>query len=301
MDRQCPWSVEGLVRLFAGVLTCVLMGSWAGLLIRMWTGEVPVRVGWLALPGLAGLATALGFTLQRWTWDRFRRQLIGFSLSFYVGLALLSLAHHWAGRSTAPPDYRQVLVAGLSFQGAALLLITRFLRSHGTTWRDSFGLDQSPVRALVLGAAAGCVVLPVAWTLQWLSMALLQRLHLTAEVQVAVQVLQDTTDWRRQLWLAAVAVGLAPPAEEALFRGLLFRSLRAAGYPRLAWWGTALLFALVHANAASFIALVLLALWLTWLFVRTGNLLAPIAAHAIFNALNFAAIQLYQHTWSGSG
>ncbi len=38
-----------------------------------------------------------------------------------------------------------------------------------------------------------------------------------------------------------------------------------------------------------------LALVLTWLYEKTDNLLAPIAAHSLFNALNFIALQLYDY------
>ena len=38
--------------------------------------------------------------------------------------------------------------------------------------------------------------------------------------------------------------------------------------------------------------LLLLALVLTWLYEQTGNLLAPILAHATFNALQFAIFYL---------
>lgn len=299
MNGPVSWRWEALLRLLAGVLVCVMIGSWVGLSLRAIQAD---RAAWalsLAVPGVAALGIALRLTLWPWPWEVLRARLITFTVSFYVGLLLLSLAHHWVGRREEPPHYSQVVVAGLSFQGAALLLITRFLRQHGSTWGRAFGLGQRPGWSLALGAAAGGVVLLPAWALQILTIQLLQRFHQTAEVQVAVQVLQNTTGWAQQLALAVVAIGLAPPAEEALFRGLLFRSLHEAGYRRLAWLGTSLLFALVHANAASFVALVVLALWLTWLYQRTGNLLAPIAAHAVFNALNFAAVQLYQRAWQG--
>ena len=69
-------------------------------------------------------------------------------------------------------------------------------------------------------------------------------------------------------------------------------AVKAAGFPRLALWGTALFFALIHFNLATFLPLLLLALVLTWLYEKTGNLLAPIAAHAAFNALQFAIFYL---------
>ncbi|HOB32537.1 MAG TPA: CPBP family intramembrane metalloprotease, partial [Verrucomicrobiota bacterium] len=43
----------------------------------------------------------------------------------------------------------------------------------------------------------------------------------------------------------------------------------------------------IHANLKTFIPLTVLALVMTLLYERTGNLLAPIATHATFNAVNF--------------
>ena len=59
-------------------------------------------------------------------------------------------------------------------------------------------------------------------------------------------------------------------------------------------WGTALLFAAVHMNAVTFVPLAVLALVLTALYERTNNLLAPITAHVLFNALNFATLLVLQ-------
>jgi membrane protease YdiL (CAAX protease family) len=300
MKCDLPWRPEALLRLVVGVLTCVLLGAWAGLLWRAWSGEhLTWRVSLAAVVGMSALGWALKMTRQPVGLESFRRWILHFGFGFYVGLVLLSLAHQWVPDLERRPGLPQLVLAGLSFQGAALVLVTLFLREHGTGWREAFGLWLRPIRALGLGVAGACVILPVAWALQLLTMALLQRFDYPAEVQVAVQVLQTTPDWRQQLAMAVVAIGLAPPAEEALFRGLLFRTLQQVGYRRLARWGTALLFALVHANAASFAALVGLALALAWLYERTGNLLAPIVAHAVFNALNFAALQVYQRWWAG--
>jgi CAAX protease family protein len=83
---------------------------------------------------------------------------------------------------------------------------------------------------------------------------------------------------------------LAPVAEEMLFRGILYPAVKQAGFPRLALWGTALLFAAVHQNLVTFVPLTVLALALAWLYERTDNLWAPITAHAMFNAMNFVIL-----------
>jgi hypothetical protein len=86
------------------------------------------------------------------------------------------------------------------------------------------------------------------------------------------------------------AVVLAPVAEEFVFRGMLYPFVKQLGYPRLAWLGVSALFALIHVNAATVVPLFALALALTWLYEKTDNLLAPITAHALFNAANFTLL-----------
>jgi membrane protease YdiL (CAAX protease family) len=92
--------------------------------------------------------------------------------------------------------------------------------------------------------------------------------------------------------LGFVTILLAPLAEEVLFRGILYPWIKQIGFPRLALWGTSLLFAVVHMNLVTLLPLLLLALLLAQLYERTDNLLAPISAHALFNALNFGLLCL---------
>jgi uncharacterized protein len=55
-------------------------------------------------------------------------------------------------------------------------------------------------------------------------------------------------------------------------------------------WGSALLFGAIHATGAIFVPLTLFALALAWLYDKTDNLLAPIAAHSSFNAVNLVLL-----------
>jgi membrane protease YdiL (CAAX protease family) len=116
------------------------------------------------------------------------------------------------------------------------------------------------------------------------------RLNLQPEEQQTVQVLRIASSWTDRTALALITILLAPLGEELLFRGILYPSIKQLGYPRLALWGSAFLFAAVHFNAVIFLPLLVLALVLTVLYERTNNLLSPIAAHALFNGLNFAML-----------
>jgi membrane protease YdiL (CAAX protease family) len=118
----------------------------------------------------------------------------------------------------------------------------------------------------------------------------LPRLHLKPEEQQAVQTLQLASAWVARVALGAVTILLAPVAEEILFRGILYPWIKKEGFPRLALWSSALLFAAVHANLMTFLPLLVLAIALTLLYEKTDNLLAPITAHAVFNGMNFMAL-----------
>jgi membrane protease YdiL (CAAX protease family) len=123
--------------------------------------------------------------------------------------------------------------------------------------------------------------------------------HLQPEEQPSVHALRVAVSWWNRVALGTAAILLAPVAEEILFRGILYPAIKQAGFPRLALWGTSVLFALVHVNLVTFVPLAVLALVLTALYERTNNLLAPITAHAMFNALNFLTLFLLEGKGGG--
>jgi membrane protease YdiL (CAAX protease family) len=166
-------------------------------------------------------------------------------------------------------------------------LIPVFLRQHQTHWRDAFGLrNGNLLHALGRAIATLAVVLPVALLLQSLSALALEKIGWKPEAQAAVKLLTDAPLWPTGIYLGFFAIVLAPVAEEFIFRGVLFPFVKQLGFPKTAWIGVSLLFALVHGSAAIFIPLFVLALALTWLYEKTDNLLAPIAVHSLFNAAN---------------
>lgn len=72
-----------------------------------------------------------------------------------------------------------------------------------------------------------------------------------------------------------------------MFRGILYSAIKQIGYPRVAVIVTSLLFGVIHANVATLIPLAVLAVALVWAYEKTGNLLASITAHSVFNLINF--------------
>lgn len=187
-----------------------------------------------------------------------------------------------------------MVVTTLALHGASLLWVRSFLKEENLSWREAFGFD-APRRGRSLGLAivAVILVLPVAWSLQQLSVWVMNATNLHPQAQEVVQEMQSGgVSSVSHVYLALVALIGAPIVEEILFRGIMYSTIKRAGYPRIALWGTAGLFALTHANAAAFLALLFFAVILTMLYEETGNLLTPILAHALFNAANFIFLML---------
>ncbi|MBI5388662.1 MAG: CPBP family intramembrane metalloprotease [Verrucomicrobia bacterium] len=216
----------------------------------------------------------------------------GIFLCLVAGMTAVSgLGRLLPGLAKADREFAAFAVGAVMFQGAALVLVHFFLREHGVGWREGFGLSWAgPGRTLALAALAVLVVVPLASLIGSASDWVLTRLKITSGLQVAVKMLQNRPPPGQLAFFAATAILLAPVAEEVLFRGILYPTLKQSGHPRLALWVTSMLFASTHVNLLAFVSLTFLALVLTWLYEKTDNLLTPIFAHVLFNAVNFGVI-----------
>ena len=197
-----------------------------------------------------------------------------------------------AGFRTAD-SFGGVLVATLSFQGVAWVLILIFLRQHGVCWRDAFGLRNGNLKkSLLLAVGVLALALPVVLGLEHLSMLALSKLGWPPADQRAVELfVRARSGWQRA-YFALFAVVLVPVAEEFIFRGALYPFFKQLGWPRLSLVGVSLLFALIHLSAPAFVPLFVLALAFTWLYEKTDCLLAPVVAHSLFNLANLVFLFL---------
>jgi membrane protease YdiL (CAAX protease family) len=236
---------------------------------------------------------------RTWRYDSLGRLLLG-----VIGTALLAKLI-WTALTPLTQflpetnrNFLNMILGTLSFQGSALIWISIFLRHENLSWSEAFGFRSSSViRAIIFGIIAGILILPAAWMLQYFTMALMKLLNLAPESQPVVQTFQETAKeaagvdlLRHQIIFGICVVIIAPLAEEILFRGLLYPTIKRMGYPKAALWGSSLLFAVLHANIPSVLPFVLFALVLVFLYEKTGNLLAPITAHCFFNGANFLAL-----------
>jgi membrane protease YdiL (CAAX protease family) len=224
-------------------------------LLRRFAGAAPPAVPW----GLHGL-------------------LLVFVLLFLnQGLIAPLIPEEGARRGRALMLYDSI--AKLTTVGLVLaFLAVRFARAPF----DLLGLRRAgALRALAFGALVYLAWFPVQVGILFLNRLLFP----AADLQRALAWMQeDRAPGAIAFYLGTAAV-LVPFAEEVLFRGFGQAGMRRLVGPAGALLLTALLFGVAHAALAVLLPTFVLGFVLSWLYERTGSLAAPIAAHALHNAV----------------
>jgi len=283
-----------VVRLLLSVLVCVYCGSLVESMLHYW-GIDGRTGGKLFYPAAAVSFGCLGAALvllrESWQVENVMRRLVAALGCVYAGFLVGAWIQKCAGAEEI--STRQTIISSLSSHAAVIVLAGFVLREHGIGWAEGFGLRNRLGQAVLAGVVGGGLLFPLARELDDVLVLILERLPslgVQPEVQPAVRVIEQAVSWPSRLALGTMAVVLAPAGEELLFRGILYPKIKQAGFPRLALWGTAILFAAVHTNLVLFLPLLALALALTALYEWTDNLLTPILAHSVFNMLNLALL-----------
>ena len=227
-----------------------------------------------------------------WKLDGLVLLALGLLVSFALLVSLTEIVQHYLGAK--PEDDRPILLLlkTLALDGSILVSVFLFLRAERISWADAFGFKPTSVRrALVWGAVVAICFTPVGQGMNFLCARGLELLHRTPAIEQAVETMQKATPGFSRIYLVFFAVVIAPIAEETLFRGILYPTIKQHGFPRTALLGTSFLFAAVHQNLPAFLPLMLLGIVLVFLYEKTDNLLACITAHSLFNA--FAIVWMY--------
>ena len=230
-------------------------------------------------------------TPRRWNAERLLRMLSAFFFCLAAGMFAQLLLVPSGMAQTTDGKFLGAVLHVVFFHVGSFCCIAWLLRKDGTTWQDGFGLANGGVlKPVVIGILVALVATPCTMLLQQAMALTMESGGVKPEVQETVKVIRESVALDQQIFYGFLAVLFAPVTEELLFRGVFYQALKARGFRKAAVWGTSLLFALVHYNFLTFIPLTFLALVFIGLYERTGNLLAPIAAHACFNGINFTLL-----------
>ncbi|WP_305804757.1 type II CAAX endopeptidase family protein [Stenotrophomonas sp. YIM B06876] len=253
----------------------------------------PLTAFWLDLA--IGIATLLGVSLLcGLAWGMWRGAVVGIEAA-RSGAA--PAAADLASQLGQPGALAQMLMALIATSAAALLLY--FWRR-----RASAGERQLSRRHAAQPATWGWTAVVAAGVFGGSSLiGWLAKQGGVAPVPTNLPLMQQAVS-HYPLFLVVFAVVLAPAYEELLFRRVLFGRLWAADRPLLGMVLSSAAFALVHEipGTSGNGPLEILQLWLiyggmgaafAWLYQRTGTLWAPVAAHALNNAIALSALFLF--------
>lgn len=112
---------------------------------------------------------------------------------------------------------------------------------------------------------------------------LLEAAGVSVNEQDMVGLFRNTDDPLLFSLLLILAIVIAPITEELLFRAGLFRYLRTRIPRSLALLAPAFLFAILHGNLVTLAPLLALGMVFSLAYERTGSVVVPIVAHALFN------------------
>ena len=230
-----PWKADAIIRLLLSVIICVYAGSLlvsAGHYASAGGKTNPKLFYALAAVAMICLAATLVSISRPWRPETFARRMAALMVCAYGGLFLGMWVQRLSGVSGEEVSIWRMSIATLSFQGAGLVLVARFLREHQTTWAEGFGFLNQRRQAVLLGLLAALIFLPLGWGLQQASalvMTHLPHFKLEPKEQLPIHALRVSVSWGGRLALGAAAVLLAPVAEEMLFRGILYPAIKQAG------------------------------------------------------------------------
>lgn len=181
-------------------------------------------------------------------------------------------------------DAIELILSGGGMQIAALLVLYAFykmspgkfqdpINSRKLTWADA---SKAALYSFLIVIA---IMLPV--TAAWVYV--LEAFGQEIELQETVVIFSQTDDLPIMLLMIVVIVLGAPLSEEVLFRGCLYRFLKAKMSVGAAMILSAFLFALLHPNLPGFVPLFILGVVLAYAYEKTGSIKVPILIHGIFN------------------
>lgn len=258
---------------------------------------IGLRVLWVVLLSPAARATA-GPRLGRWNLPIL--DFVAAAVMVLIGGTVAQLTTALALRAEILPAVLADPELSLVLQGAAFqigLLVGAFFAALYTRSQSAPSSEASvPAKtpALPAGLLAFLAAMPVVTALNLGWNGILSFFNVEAPPQELVFLMVEAESPLTSALLIIFAVGVAPLAEEIVFRAGLFRYLRGRVPRVVAYLLPAVIFGALHANLAAFVPLTVLGVAFAVAYERTGNIAVPIIAHSLFNlntvALLFAGV-----------
>lgn len=220
-------------------------------------------------------------------------------MTFFVIQSIYALSAPADSAAEAEDVYRAwpLVLGSLSLQIPLLVVTLIALGSSKLPFaHPKLNVDEGRISDEIwFGSRAFLMALPVIWISTAIWRAILHGLSQIVDgIPMSSQLIVDTVaqdvDLIPILILTFIGVVMAPVAEELFFRGSVFRFLKSKLSLAAAAWISAVLFALMHANLAAMLPLILVGWFLAQIYERRGSIAACITFHAAFNAQSFVIL-----------
>jgi membrane protease YdiL (CAAX protease family) len=260
----------------AGIAFLVFLGITVAFVLMALLGRLPLSAGPLRPPPWGGLSLILKI----------------FPLWLFVSIAAGELCGAVLALSPSLAGLRIIMILSGISNAAVVVALVVVLRFEYGAGRDDFGFPRERIiPTAVLGVFLILALqLPVLFLkLGW--MQVLDGLDVAQDINAVFVYMHDSPSPYNAFLLFPVIAIIVPIGEEFIFRGLLYGGLRRVMGAGAAIIISAILFAAVHDAWSDRVPLFVLGAAFAWLYERTRSLVAPIAAHAVNNAI--ALTQFY--------
>src|SRR5262245_35953237 len=133
MLTEKPWRGDAVIRLGLSLFLCILMAGLAQSALQFFGGPAkpkPLLFAVLSLAALTCFVVGVLLLGRPWHAENFVRSFATLLICVYTGFFLAWGAQRLGGTDVPESSIRQKMIAAIGFQGAALLLIHRFVRDH---------------------------------------------------------------------------------------------------------------------------------------------------------------------------
>lgn len=218
-----------------------------------------------------------------WTWRE------GLAVAAIVGL-LLGVGMGVAFLLKHPSETTLIIIQSIVLDLAGLAAIAGLIIRRGWTREQAFGMEGSLFVRLQPALLFYLALMPFLFFSSLIYQGVLSLNGIPQGLQeIALLLSADHPFWVR-LYIAFLAIAIAPVFEECLFRGILLPMLVRRLGLGAGIFLTSLLFAAIHFHLPSLIPLMVVASGFSLAYVYSGSLWVPILMHGMFNGVNLALL-----------
>ncbi len=203
-----------------------------------------------------------------------------------MSLLLVGLIN--GGASNTTELNTQDLINNFILTAVVVLVLGAFLAFRGFNLDALAGLSKV---SIVRVAAIGAILLLMAYPLVFLAETIVQRIFGEASTrQDVVELFSGSRTIQQRTMIILLAVGVAPIAEELVFRFFLYGVIRRYFGVVVGLLVNAILFAAVHHHLPSFAPLFVLGSCFTLAYEWSGSILVPMTMHSLFNSVTLVLL-----------